>query len=421
MKVSPWSHVNPVNARWQRRRSAQREVIALCATTLAKLQAGEHASVRDLITGAHGATGMDDDPAVAQSLDAARRLATAWSDLCYKANLQEQALAETRDLAARLAGELHGIVDRVRDSLSLTPPDRLAIRSSAPAPPAAVMRPPQTARQNPVSPSAAGTSGAEPAAPVLAAYVLGPFRAVVNDQAIEGWLNCKGKAIFKYLLLNRNHPVAKEVLMDVFWPKAKPEAARNNLNVAVHRLRRALGRASGPDDGAFPFVLFADGHYVLNPKLTVSIDADRFLAHATSGSELECDQQADVAVREYAACIALYRGELLADDRYDGWLAPLRQQFRDRYLHVLDRTGRIHFDRRDHASCTMACARILAVDACNEEAHRMLMRCYARLGQPQLAHRQYRTCVEVLNRELGIPASAETTDLYQEIVRRRAA
>jgi hypothetical protein len=27
---------------------------------------------------------------------------------------------------------------------------------------------------------------------------------------------------------------------------------------------------------------------------------------------------------------------------------------------------------------------MLAVDACNEGAHRMLMRCYARLGQAQL-------------------------------------
>ena len=103
------------------------------------------------------------------------------------------------------------------------------------------------------------------------------------------------------------------------------------------------------------------------------------------------------------------------------WLLPLRQQFRDRYLHVLDRTGRIHFDRRDYASCTTACAKIIAVDPCNEEAHRMLMRCYAHLGQPQLAHRQYQTCVGTLDRELSIPVSVETTDLYRQLVRRHAA
>jgi DNA-binding SARP family transcriptional activator len=202
--------------------------------------------------------------------------------------------------------------------------------------------------------------------------------------------------------------------MELFWPEAEPEAARNNLNVAMHRLRRALGRGGGE----FAFVLFSAGHYSLNPKLSVSTDADAFLAHVARGGELECDRQIDGAMREYAAGVALYQGELLAENRYDEWLLPLRQQLRDRYLHVLDRLSRIHFDRQDLPSCTATCARTLAVDACNEGAHRMLMRCYARLGQPQLAQRQYRSYVHVLNRELGIPASAETTDLYRQIVRR---
>jgi DNA-binding SARP family transcriptional activator len=65
-----------------------------------------------------------------------------------------------------------------------------------------------------------------------------------------------------------------------------------------------------------------------------------------------------------------------------------------------------------------ACGKVLAVDACNEGAHRMLMRGYARLGQPQLAQQQYQACVQALNRELGMPASAETTELYRQIVRR---
>jgi DNA-binding SARP family transcriptional activator len=44
------------------------------------------------------------------------------------------------------------------------------------------------------------------------------------------------------------------------------------------------------------------------------------------------------------------------------------------------------------------------------------MRCYGALGQPQLAQRQYQTCIQALHRELGIPASRETTDLYRQIV-----
>ena len=103
-------------------------------------------------------------------------------------------------------------------------------------------------------PAANEPSVAKVAVPALSVYVLGPFRALLDGQAIEAWPNCRAKAIFKYLVLNRRRPVARVALMERFWPEAEPEAARNNLNVAIHRLRRVLGR-----DG-FPFVLFSECH-----------------------------------------------------------------------------------------------------------------------------------------------------------------
>ncbi len=71
--------------------------------------------------------------------------------------------------------------------------------------------------------------------------------------------------------------------------------------------------------------------------------------------------------------------------------------------------------REQYAACTATCARILVVDSCNEDAHRMLMRCYARMSQPHLATQQYQTCVRTLARELGISPSADTISIYREI------
>jgi DNA-binding SARP family transcriptional activator len=370
-----------VNARWERLPDADRQAAERCAATLAKLSAGGRGSVRELIEDLRGAAGAETGPIVAQLVEATRQVAAAWSALFDRTG--RQAAARVRPLASAAptgAPTLKVIHEHLR------------------------------------RPAANEPSLAWDAAPVLSAFVLGPFRALLDGHAIEAWSNCRGKAIFKYLLLNRRRPVARAALMERFWPEAEPEAARNSLNVAIHRLRRVLGR------NGFPFVLFADGHYQLNPKLEISIDADEFVAHAARGSELERDHDVDGAIREYSACIALYQGELLAEERHDNdeWLLPLRQQLRDRYLQVLDRLGRIHFDRQDLPSCTTACAKLIAVDACNEGAHRMLMRCYGRLGHPQLAQQQYQACIQALNRELGVPANRETTDLYREIVRRDA-
>jgi DNA-binding SARP family transcriptional activator len=387
--------INLVNARWKRQPGTDREARERFGATIEQLSAGEYASVPELIVALHGTTAAGGGgPVVAELVEETRRLAAAWSELCSKASPEDG------------------------DAMSSAPAHRRAVpRSSAKANSStAVVHTLKVLPRRLASPAANETSRMSNAAPELAACVLGPFHARLNGQVIEDWPNCRSKAIFKYLLLNRKHPVAREALMERFWPEAEPEAARNSLNVAMHRLRRALGR-----DG-FPFVMFADGHYRLNPKLAVSIDAEAFLAHAAHASELEGDQDVDGAIREYTACVALYQGELLAEDRhgYDEWLLPLRQQLRDRYLHALDRLGRIQLERQDLPACTTTCAKMLAVDACNESAHRMLMRCYARLGQPQLAQQQYQTCIQALNRELGIPASPETTELYRQIVRRDA-
>jgi DNA-binding SARP family transcriptional activator len=62
---------------------------------------------------------------------------------------------------------------------------------------------------------------------------------------------------------------------------------------------------------------------------------------------------------------------------------------------------------------------MVEADACNEEAHRLLMRCYGRLGHAHLALRQYHFCVDALARELNLIPSAQTVALFQQIRHRQ--
>lgn len=403
---------------WKRRGKPGRTAAASRAAPVAALRAGDLPHMHALGLAPRHATIAEGDPVAAPLVEATRRLVALLTEFCDRASAQESSQPVSREHAAQFAGQLHGMAGAARDALQPAPADRRRVsrsRSGANGP-RAVVRALRALSGGRARAAASATSCAHAAGPTLRAFVLGRFRALLNDEPIEDWPNCRSKAIFKYLLLNRRQPVARELLMERFWPDAEPEAARNSLNVAVHRLRRALGREE------LPIVLFSGGHYLLNPELAVWIDADAFLAHAARADELERDRDLNGAAREYQACVGLYQGELLAEDRYehDEWLAPLRQQLRDRHLHTLERLGSIHFGRQDLPACMTACAKMLAVDPCNEGVHRMLMRCYGRLGQPQLAQRQYQDCIQVLNRQLGIPASAETTDLYRRIVRRDA-
>ena len=251
----------------------------------------------------------------------------------------------------------------------------------------------------------------------MTAFMLRSFHVQVDDVPIDGWVSHKAKAVLKLLLLDRSRPVLKDELIERLWPETEPEAGKNNLNVAVHHLRRTLARGH-PD---FPFVVVRSGSYRLDERLMVWTDIEAFEQHMRRAGELERMQRPLEAMGEYASCVALHQNELLAEDRYDRSLAPLRQRFRDHFLDALDRLARHHLEGRDQVACTSACAKILALDPCNEAAHRTLMKCYAMLGQPNLVQLQYRSCVSVLSRELGVAPSTDTTALYRALARGEAS
>ena len=60
-------------------------------------------------------------------------------------------------------------------------------------------------------------------------------------------------------------------------------------------------------------------------------------------------------------------------------------------------------------------SRLLAFDPWREEAHRQRMSALARAGQRSAALAQYQTCRRILDKELGVEPSAETTALYEQI------
>jgi DNA-binding SARP family transcriptional activator len=252
------------------------------------------------------------------------------------------------------------------------------------------------------------------AAPALSIYLLGSLRVFAEDRPLADLGPGKGRAIFKLLALHAGEPVARDVLMDLFWPGAAPAAARNCLHVALHALRKALGEA-GLAGGA---VSFRHGAYGLDPTLRAWVDTEAFGAamQRAEGAERRGDRVA--AAAHYRAAQALYRGPLLVEDRYEGWLVPHRERLRTTYLTALQRLADFALADGDDGTCIATTQRLLDEDACNEQAHRQLMRSFARSGQAHLALRQYHHCVDALARELDLIPSAQTVALFQQIRRR---
>lgn len=241
--------------------------------------------------------------------------------------------------------------------------------------------------------------------------LFGDFQVTINDRPIKQWPRDKGQQIFKFLAVHRHAPQHKERLMETFWPDAEPSAARNNLNVSIYYLRQHLSRYHK----TFPFVVYRNDCYALNPEIDLWIDAEEFEAHFGLAQRLDARGESAPAIEHYRRAAALIQGDFLAGDALDRWASQLAQAYRTKHLAVVDRLAEYEFKRGDFQRCAEWCQKMTLIDPCDERSHRRIIECYLRLGLRQMAMRQYLICAEILRRELDAAPAHETAQLLRQI------
>jgi DNA-binding SARP family transcriptional activator len=296
--------------------------------------------------------------------------------------------------------------ERIQQALGLVlPPERLVVQPIVyTASDQIAVQPDET-----LANLAVDQSGAEKR-PYLAVYALGAFRVYVHRQLVENWKGHKSKAILAYLLF---HPglIHRDVLTDVFWRDIEPETARRNLYQTIYVLRQALDSELENES----VILCENSAYQINPQVSVWSDYEAFRDHYERGRQLANKHELEMAVTQFQIAESLYKGEFVADDRYEEWLQILREDLHYLYLDVIDRLSRYYHDQGQYGIAIAYAQKILQYDACREDAHRRLMRAYYHLGQRPMAMRQYHLCAEALKNDLDVEPMPATSQLYQQI------
>ncbi len=251
-----------------------------------------------------------------------------------------------------------------------------------------------------------------PASRSLNVYLLGRFQVEIGGRPLEKLPGGRSGMLLKYLIVHHQRRLPREQLMEVFWPEADPETARNRLNVALCHVRQALRTATDME-----VVTFEDGKYGIDPAWTVWLDVEAFEHSLAEASRLSSSNRQSDAIRQLEAGSSLYQGDYLADDPYEEWTIATRERLRLAYLDALYQLSRHSFKQEQYAACTALCQLILERDNCREDVHCLLMRCYAAQGQYHLAARQYQACADALRQELEVGPAASTTAVYQQIKR----
>lgn len=245
-----------------------------------------------------------------------------------------------------------------------------------------------------------------------ALHLLGPPH-VLRDGRPATTDTRKALALAAYLAVTRDYH-SRETLAALLWPEMDDERARAALRRTLSAARSLLGDEAIAADRETVALAPAAGLWV---DVWALEDALATVDHHHRSGEAICDTclaQLDHAVGHYRG--DFMQGFSLRDSvEFDDWQAAQAERWRRKLAAALATLVEGDTARGDLAAAVGHAQRWLELDPLREDAHRRLMQLYAWNGDRDLALRQYRDAVRVLDAELGVEPLPETTDLYNAI------
>jgi two-component SAPR family response regulator len=216
------------------------------------------------------------------------------------------------------------------------------------------------------------------------------------------WQVMGARDLFFYLISNPDG-ASKGTIGLTFWPDKSPEQLKSLFKSTIHRLRQALKQE---------VVIYQNDRYSFNQSTDYEYDVDIFLTLLA-----QAKQTGDASRRAqlYREAIALYKGYYLSD--VDGsWVMPERERLWQLYVEAVLSLANHHLEKREYPLCLDYCWRALQKDPTLEEAHRLIMRTHAAMGNRAWTIKQYDECHQVLKNMYNTRPSPATEKLYQNLI-----
>jgi DNA-binding SARP family transcriptional activator len=239
---------------------------------------------------------------------------------------------------------------------------------------------------------------------VLQISLFGGLTIGQNGEPVTGFVSNKALALLVYLAVTRcTHQ--RNALAGLLWGEMAEADARNNLRQALSNLRKLVR----------PHIIVTRTTAAFHRDAPYSLDVEQFERHL---GDSETAQDPTVALQ---AAVSLYRGDFLAGfylrdaPAFEEWVLVHQERYRSLALHALHTLTEHYLCHREYGRAINTATHLLALDSWREEAHRQLMLALTRSGQRTAALFQYDACRCILDEELGVAPSAETTMLYERI------
>ncbi|MCS6903190.1 MAG: tetratricopeptide repeat protein [Candidatus Bipolaricaulota bacterium] len=248
-------------------------------------------------------------------------------------------------------------------------------------------------------------------------FLFGRFEAR-RDGELLTWRNAKTQALLKVLAGERGRVFSADELIEYLWPEEEKnlQSTASNLRARVAELRRVLEPNLTSSKGS-RYIETRRGGYGLRAEAECWIDAEEFARSEEQGRRAARAGRLDEAIALYEKAVALYRGEYLAEDRYEEWAVHVRERWRERYVELLSELADALAQAGRYRQALHTIRRAIERSPLHEQLYRQWMVYAHCAGEPAEVRRAYLRCSEVLERELGERPSSRTEEIYRQLQR----
>jgi DNA-binding SARP family transcriptional activator len=215
----------------------------------------------------------------------------------------------------------------------------------------------------------------------------------------------KGREFIQYLGTFPRRVATLDELAASFWPGLDFEIVRHRIHLAASGARVFLRDLLHSDDA----VQCVGTGYQWDPEIRIASDVERLIEH-TRNASIESQRQA----------VALYGGDFLAGETAD-WLQPTRVRIASARACALEAIVEDLIRGEQYASALSYGLELTEADRGHENATRLVMRCYATLGQRTRALETYQHLRAYLAEQIGVEPTSETRELASKLVGRLIA
>lgn len=243
----------------------------------------------------------------------------------------------------------------------------------------------------------------------LLIQLFGSAEFLVLDKAVTTKLSAKSLAILVFLLCHEQHRATREKLASMFWSESF-DTATYNLRYNLWNIKKVIP----PDENGEDFLITSKDFCAINPAYQYTSDLNRLnelLQVPISG----LDRKALLEIMQILEQEFLEEFYIRNCDEFNDWVLFERTRYQKLAQQVQERLYESYMAEQNLPGAENALCSLLRINPYEERYYCRMIELCVRKGERHSAIRWYKSCEELLRKDLNLAPSKQLRELYLEL------